>query len=69
MPWRVAFALQDDGWWLRADNIWAKPNPMPESVTLTGPREAMSIVFLLAFGRPLLPTMPKRCVCRCLRPA
>jgi DNA modification methylase len=33
MPWRVAFALQDDGWWLRQDIIWSKPNPMPESVT------------------------------------
>jgi DNA modification methylase len=33
MPWRVAFALQADGWWLRGDYIWAKPNPMPESVT------------------------------------
>lgn len=33
IPWRVAFALQDDGWWLRQDIIWAKPNPMPESVT------------------------------------
>jgi DNA modification methylase len=33
MPWRVAFALQDDGWYLRQDIIWAKPNPMPESVT------------------------------------
>lgn len=33
MPWRLAFALQDDGWWLRQDIIWAKPNPMPESVT------------------------------------
>ncbi len=32
IPWRVAFALQDDGWWLRSDVIWAKPNPMPESV-------------------------------------
>ena len=32
-PWRVAFALQADGWWLRQDVIWAKPNPMPESVT------------------------------------
>lgn len=31
MPWRVAFALQADGWWLRKDNIWAKKNPMPES--------------------------------------
>ena len=33
IPWRVAFALQDDGWYLRQDIIWAKPNPMPESVT------------------------------------
>ena len=32
-PWRVAFALQADGWYLRQDIIWAKPNPMPESVT------------------------------------
>jgi len=32
IPWRVAFALQADGWWLRQDIIWAKPNPMPESV-------------------------------------
>jgi DNA modification methylase len=29
-PWRVAFALQADGWWLRSDIIWSKPNPMPE---------------------------------------
>lgn len=33
IPWRVAFALQEDGWYLRQDIIWAKPNPMPESVT------------------------------------
>lgn len=33
IPWRVAFALQADGWWLRQDIIWAKNNPMPESVT------------------------------------
>ena len=33
IPWRVAFALQADGWYLRQDIIWAKPNPMPESVT------------------------------------
>lgn len=32
MPWRLAFALQDDGWYLRQDIIWHKPNPMPESV-------------------------------------
>lgn len=33
IPWRVAFALQADGWWLRQDIIWSKRNPMPESVT------------------------------------
>ncbi len=32
IPWRVAFALQADGWWLRQDIIWAKPSPMPESI-------------------------------------
>ena len=33
IPWRVALALQSDGWYLRSDIIWHKPNPMPESVT------------------------------------
>lgn len=33
IPWKVAFALQADGWWLRQDIIWQKLNPMPESVT------------------------------------
>lgn len=33
IPWRVAFALQADGWYLREDIVWSKPNPMPESVT------------------------------------
>lgn len=46
IPWRVAFALQDDGWYLRADVIWAKPNPMPESVT-DRPTKAHEYVFLL----------------------
>jgi DNA modification methylase len=32
VPWRVAFALQADGWYLRQDIIWSKPNPMPESI-------------------------------------
>jgi DNA modification methylase len=32
VPWRIAFALQADGWWLRQDIIWSKPNPMPESI-------------------------------------
>jgi DNA modification methylase len=47
IPWRVAFALQADGWYLRADVIWAKPNPMPESVT-DRPTKAHEYVFLLA---------------------
>jgi site-specific DNA-methyltransferase (cytosine-N4-specific) len=46
MPWRVAFALQDDGWYLRRDIIWSKPNPMPESVT-DRPTTAHEYVFLL----------------------
>ena len=33
IPWAVAIALRTDGWWLRQDIVWAKPNPMPESVT------------------------------------
>ena len=47
VPWRVAFALQADGWYLRSDIIWAKPNPMPESVT-DRPTRAHEYVFLLA---------------------
>jgi DNA modification methylase len=46
MPWRVAFALQADGWYLRSDIIWSKPNPMPESVT-DRPTKAHEYVFLL----------------------
>lgn len=46
IPWRLAFALQDDGWWLRSDIVWAKPNPMPESV-LDRPTRAHEFVFLL----------------------
>ena len=42
IPWRVAFALQADGWYLRSDIIWSKPNPMPESVT-DRPTKAHSI--------------------------
>lgn len=47
IPWRVALALQADGWYLRSDIIWAKPNPMPESVT-DRPTKAHEYVFLLA---------------------
>lgn len=46
IPWRVAFALQADGWWLRSDIIWHKPNPMPESVT-DRPTRAHEYLFLL----------------------
>lgn len=46
IPWRVAFALQADGWYLRSDVIWHKPNPMPESVT-DRPTKAHEYVFLL----------------------
>lgn len=47
MPWRVAFALQDAGWILRSDIIWAKPNCMPESVT-DRPTRAHEYLFLFA---------------------
>jgi DNA modification methylase len=46
IPWRVAFALQADGWWLRSDIIWSKPNPMPESVT-DRPTKSHEYLFLL----------------------
>lgn len=46
IPARVALALQTDGWWLRSDIIWHKPNPMPESVT-DRPTSAHEHVFLL----------------------
>lgn len=45
-PWLLAFALRADGWYLRSDIIWARPNPMPESVT-DRPTKAHSYVFLL----------------------
>jgi DNA modification methylase len=47
MPWRIAFALQADGWLLRSDVIWHKPNPMPESVT-DRPTKAHEYLFLFA---------------------
>jgi hypothetical protein len=47
IPWRVAFALQEDGWWLRSEIIWHKPNAMPEAVT-DRPAKAHETVFLLA---------------------
>ena len=46
-PWRVAFALQDDGWLLRSAIVWHKPNPMPESVR-DRPTNAYEMMFLLS---------------------
>ena len=46
IPWMVAMALQADGWYLRSDIIWAKPNPMPESVT-DRPTKSHEYLFLL----------------------
>lgn len=64
LPWRVAFALQADGWYLRTDIVWAKPNPMPETVK-DRPHRSHEFIFLLskapnyffdreAFSNPLL---------------
>lgn len=47
IPWRVAFALQADGWYLRSDIIWHKPNPMPESVR-DRPTKAHEYIFLMS---------------------
>jgi DNA modification methylase len=47
IPWMVAFALRADGWYLRSDIIWAKPNPMPESVK-DRPTKAHEYLFLLS---------------------
>lgn len=47
LPWRLAFALQDAGWWLRSEVIWCKPNAHPESVR-DRPTKAHETVFLLS---------------------
>lgn len=47
VPWRVALALQADGWWLRGDHVWGRPNAMPESIT-DRPTRSHSFAFLLA---------------------
>lgn len=47
IPWRVAFALQSDSWYLRSDIIWHKPNPMPESVT-DRPTKSHEYIFLMS---------------------
>jgi DNA modification methylase len=50
IPWKVAFALQADGWYLRSDIIWSKPNPMPEPVT-DRPTKNHEYIFLLSKSR------------------
>jgi DNA modification methylase len=50
IPWMVAFALRADGWYLRSDIIWSKPNPMPES-TQDRPTKAHEYIFLLSKSR------------------
>ena len=47
IPWRLAFALQDDGWYLRADIIWNKPNAMPESVK-DRPTRSHEYIFMMS---------------------
>ena len=47
LPWRIAFALQDDGWILRSAIVWHKPNPMPESVR-DRPTNAYENIFLFS---------------------
>jgi len=70
MPWELAFALRRDGWYLRSDIIWAKPNPMPESVQ-DRPTKSHEYVFLLskspkyfydaeAIKEPCKPDTPRR---------
>lgn len=49
IPWMVAFALRADGWWLRSDIVWTKPNAFPESVT-DRPTRSHEYVFMLAKG-------------------
>ncbi len=52
IPWRVAFALQSDGWYLRQDIVWHKPNPMPESVK-DRCTKSHEYIFLLTTARRL----------------
>lgn len=65
IPWRVALALQADGWWLRADVVWAKPNALPEPAP-DRPSRAHEYVFLLTrspryyYHRPETPSLRDR---------
>jgi DNA modification methylase len=58
IPWRVAFALQADGWVLRSEVIWAKPNPMPESVT-DRPTKSHEQMFMFSKGKRIGPDPTK----------
>ena len=53
VPWRLAFALQDTGWWIRSEIVWHKPNVHPESVR-DRPTKAHETIFLLSRGKGLL---------------
>lgn len=53
IPWMLAFALRNDGWYLRSDIIWYKPNPMPENVK-TDRAGAMNIFFAFKDAEILL---------------
>lgn len=54
IPWRVAFALQDAGWWLRSEIIWSKPNPMPESMLDRCTKAHEQIFVLTKSGAPTI---------------
>ena len=54
IPWRVALGLQADGWYLRQDIIWHKPNPMPESVTDRCTKAHEYLFLIIEVGEVLL---------------
>jgi hypothetical protein len=60
IPWRLAFALQADGWYLRAENIWEKPNKMPESVKDRTTRNHEQVFLLTKSGNTLFWTHPRK---------
>lgn len=70
IPWRVAFALQKDGWFLRSSIIWRKPNPMPECLTTKRPTQSYEFIFMLSksgmdyfWGYPKEPVVENRHSC------
>ncbi len=68
IPWRVALALQADGWYLRQDIIWAKPNPMPESVTDRCTKAHEYIFLLTKSGTPQTWTNNKLAISTVIQP-